>query len=71
VTGKIDFLERNSVEGDWPRNFTLDPSGNFLLVANERSNSISVFKRATENGTLEFLHKMDFPSPVCLVFLED
>ncbi|MEL7268519.1 MAG: lactonase family protein [Bacteroidota bacterium] len=71
ATGKIKFLERTSVQGDWPRNFTIDPSGNFLLVANERSNSISVFKRVSENGTLEFLHKMDFPSPVCLVFLDN
>lgn len=71
ASGKISFLERTSVEGDWPRNFTLDPSGNFLLVANERSNSISVFKRDMEKGNLEFLNKMDFPSPVCLVFLDE
>ncbi|WP_422858348.1 lactonase family protein [Flagellimonas sp. S174] len=67
-TGKIGLVARESVRGDWPRNFTIDPSGNFLLVANERSNNISVFKRNVENGTLEFLNEIKIGAPVCLVF---
>lgn len=67
-TGKIHALGRESVRGDWPRNFTIDPSGNFLLVANERSNTISVFKRNLEDGSLEFLNSVQVPNPVCLVF---
>ncbi|MEM9362721.1 MAG: lactonase family protein [Bacteroidota bacterium] len=68
TTGKIDLVGRESVHGDWPRNFTIDPSGNFLLVANERSNNISVFKRDGEKGTLEFLNEIKIGAPVCLVF---
>jgi 6-phosphogluconolactonase len=34
-----------STAGDWPRNFSLDPTGRWLLVANQRSNSIVVFAR--------------------------
>ena len=70
-TGKINLVGREPVRGDWPRNFTLDPSGQFLLVANERSSNISVFKRDKEKGTLEFVSAMDFPNPVCLLFLEN
>ena len=68
TTGEINLVGRESVRGDWPRNFTLDPSGNFLLVANERSNNISVFKRDSEKGTLEFLNEIKIGAPVCLVF---
>jgi 6-phosphogluconolactonase len=33
-----------NVGGDWPRNFVISPSENHLLVANQRSNNIFVFK---------------------------
>lgn len=68
-TGKLTLVGRESVQGDWPRNFAIDPTDNYLLVANERSNNITVFKRNTKNGSLEFLHKTNMPSPVCLEFL--
>ncbi|MCK5441838.1 MAG: lactonase family protein [Maribacter sp.] len=68
--GKISLVGRESIKGDWPRNFGLDPSGNFLLVANQKSNNIVVFKRDAEQGTLSFLNELELPSPVCLEFLE-
>ncbi|MEW4925702.1 lactonase family protein [Algibacter sp. 2305UL17-15] len=67
-TGKINRIQNMSVHGDWPRNFTLDPTGKFLLAANRKSNNISVFKIDTETGKLSFLHAIDLPSPVCLLF---
>ncbi len=67
-TGKLKKTQNISVNGDWPRNFTLDPSGKFLLVANQKSNNISVFKIDKENGTLSFLNSTELPAPVCLLF---
>lgn len=66
--GKLTFVSRTSVEGDWPRNFTLDPSGKFLLVANQKSNNIVVFKRDIEQGGLTYLNQMVLSQPVCLLF---
>jgi len=70
ANGKLNLVGRESVKGDWPRNFSLDPSGNFLLVANQRSNNITVYRRNTDDGTLRFLHEVELPSPVCLEFLD-
>ena len=67
--GKISLVGRTSVQGDWPRNFVLDPTGNYVLVANQRSNNITVFKRNSEQGTLEYTSQFEVGSPVCLVFL--
>lgn len=67
-TGQIDKIQNISVEGDWPRNFTLDPTGKFLLVANKKSNNISVFKIKQKTGKLTFLHDVEAPTPVCLLF---
>ena len=68
TSGKLELIGRESVKGDWPRNFSIDPSGKFLLVANQRSNNIVVFNRDIEKGTLSFTSEVDLPSPVCLKF---
>ncbi|HDZ05316.1 hypothetical protein LCGC14_0069580 [marine sediment metagenome] len=68
TTGKLRLVGRESVKGDWPRNFTIDPTGKYVLVANQRSNNIVVFNRDAENGTLSFVSQVDLPSPVCLKF---
>jgi 6-phosphogluconolactonase len=69
-TGELALIGREGVHGDWPRNFSIDPSGKFLLVANQKSNNISVFKRDREQGTLDYIHEIELSSPVCLEFLE-
>ena len=43
-TGNLDFVDHRSVNGETPRNFIIDPTGKFLLVANQDSNNIVVFK---------------------------
>ena len=66
--GTITKIQNISTEGNWPRNFTLDPTGKFLLVANQKSNTISVFKIHPDSGTLSYLNSVKTPSPVCLLF---
>lgn len=70
-SGKLVFIETVPVEGDWPRNFTIDPSGRFLLCANQKSNDITVFKIDPSSGKLSFTgFKVPTESPVCLTFLK-
>ena len=67
-TGTIDKIQNISVHGDWPRNFTLDPTGKFVLVANRRSDNIAVFSIDLVSGKLTFLKDYAVPTPVCLLF---
>ncbi|MBO0320849.1 lactonase family protein [Muricauda sp. CAU 1633] len=69
-SGKLDLVGRQSVHGNWPRNFALDPTENFLLVANKISSNIVVFKRDVEAGTLTYLSEIEVPNPICLEFLD-
>jgi len=70
-SNKLKFRGTVSVEGDWPRNFTLSPNGKFLLVANQQSGNITVFKIHPETGMPEFTGKeIKLPAPVCLEFLQ-
>jgi len=67
-SGEISLVGRESVRGDWPRNFTLSPDGHYVLVANQRSDNITVFKRDVQNGGLVFTSEFAIGAPVCLVF---
>jgi len=68
--GDISWLQHKSTGGKWPRNFTIDPTGQHLLVANQRSDTITVFDIDAESGTLAPNgHMVEVPSPVCLKFL--
>jgi len=68
-TGTLVLDQVVSTEGDWPRNFSLDPTGRWLLVANQRSDSVVVFGRDPDNGRLTpTRQRIAIPSPVCLRF---
>ena len=52
ATGKLTPIGRTACGGKTPRNFTLDPTERWMLVANQDSNSISVFARNPLSGAL-------------------
>ena len=57
--------------GKGPRNFVIDPTGAFLLVAHQYSNDVVVFKRDVVSGAITDTGKrLELCSPVCLVFGE-
>ena len=51
-SGKLTPIARSNCGGKTPRNFVLDPTENWMLVANQDSNLISVFRRNTLTGVL-------------------
>ncbi len=52
VTGLLTFVAHQGTLGDHPRNFCISPDGRFLIVANQISGNLMVFKRNQENGML-------------------
>ena len=65
--GKLKLMGHQSTLGEGPRNFTLDPTGHFLLVANQLTNNIVVFKRDAKTGLLTNTgSQVTVPAPSCL-----
>ncbi|MES1223771.1 MAG: lactonase family protein, partial [Bacteroidota bacterium] len=65
--GRLKLIGHQATLGDVPRNFTLDPTGNFLLVANQGTNNIVVFRRDKKTGMLKDTGiQVSVPSPSCL-----
>jgi 6-phosphogluconolactonase len=68
---KPEIVEWENSNIKTPRNFTIDPSGKYLLVANQDDNSIVVFKINQKTGKLKFTgNKINVSLPVCLTFLK-
>lgn len=67
--GALKLIGRTASLGKGPRNFAIDPTGNFLLVANQFSNEIVIFNRDKTTGLLTDSGKRIAQcAPVCLVF---
>jgi 6-phosphogluconolactonase len=69
-TGALTPIGRSNCGGKIPRNFVLDPTERWMLVANQDSNLIGVFARNPETGVLANQGK-SFPAaaPMCILFL--
>jgi 6-phosphogluconolactonase len=66
-SGRLTLVDYQSTLGKTPRNFIIDPSGNYLLVANQESGNVVIFKRNKRSGLLSATGKeILIPKPVCL-----
>ncbi|KRM55526.1 lactonase family protein [Lacticaseibacillus sharpeae] len=68
-SGELEFVNHVSTFGDFPRDFAIDPSGNYLLAVNQNSDNGTLYRRDPVNGTLTTL-AINIPTPetVCVVF---
>ena len=69
--GRLSFLTSRSTLGNFPRNFTIHPSGKYLLAANQKSNDITIFKRNIKTGLLtDTKERITIGAPVCLQWIK-
>ncbi len=69
--GKLTTIGYEPTGGKTPRNFTIDPTGKYLLVANQTTNNIVVFSRNAVTGLLEKTgEEIKVSKPVCLQMMQ-
>ena len=67
--GKLTLEEHVPCGGKTPRNFNFDPTGRWLLVANQDSDNITIFE-ITKQGALHPTNReVKCGAPVCLRFV--
>jgi 6-phosphogluconolactonase len=65
ANGHLKLIGRQSSLGKSPREFAIDPTGNWLIVGNQNSDTAYVFKRDQQTGLLEANPKeIEMGSPV-------
>jgi 6-phosphogluconolactonase (cycloisomerase 2 family) len=67
--GKLRLIGETSTLGDYPRHCGIDPTGNFLLVCNQKSDAIVTFKRNEVTGALSVSGYAAVGTPGILVFV--
>jgi 6-phosphogluconolactonase len=68
IDGTLSEPSHLSCGGNWPRNFVVSPSGKFFLVANQRSNEISVVGEG--DNSEEAVSTLTVNAPSCVRFLK-
>jgi len=70
VDGTLTWAGEEWTRGDYPRSFTIDPTGRFLFSCNQRSDAIACFRVDARSGRLTFTGQYTpVGSPAHLVFL--
>jgi 6-phosphogluconolactonase len=70
--GTLVYTGRQSSLGTGARNFVIDPTGNFLLIGNNTSNLVCIFKINKKSGLLTPTGKtIEIGEPGCLKFVYD
>lgn len=63
----LNTLQWISVEGDFPRDFNLSKTDDFIVVSNQNSDNLTLFERNNDTGLLTLLQKDVFaPEVVCV-----
>ncbi|MBI2731319.1 MAG: lactonase family protein [Sphingobacteriales bacterium] len=70
ASGKLSSIGFQSTLGSKPRNFNFDPSGNYLLVANQDSDDIGIFRINKQTGLLiNTDNSIEVGNPVCIKWI--
>jgi 6-phosphogluconolactonase len=65
--GQLTYVSRTSSLGKGPRDFSIDPQGKYLIVSNQNTNNIIVYKRDLTSGRLlGVVSHLEMGSPVCI-----
>lgn len=71
LNGQLTLVGHQSTLGIAPRNFNFDPSGKFLIVANQNSDEIVIFKRDIITGLLtDTGNRISVGKPVCIQWIK-
>lgn len=65
--GTLKFVAYQSTYGNHPRMFGISPDGNYLIVANQLSNNLRIFKRDKRTGKLKVTNQIiKIENPSCV-----
>ena len=71
-SGVLTPVGHQPVLGKSPRNFNFDPTGHFLLVANQDSDEIVIFNVSKQTGLLQDSGKrIKVSKPVCIKWITE
>jgi len=71
ATGDLRFVQRMADGVRVPRNYAIDPSGRWLVCANLKADTATVYRIDAGTGRLTLAGSIDVPEPLCVRFLQN
>ncbi|ATB33436.1 lactonase family protein [Melittangium boletus] len=69
-SGTLTYVQHVFSRIQWPRDFIIDPTGTFLLVANQKGNTVVAFRRDTQTGKLTQVGQpLGIPAPTSILVI--
>ena len=66
--GRLTSLGDEPTRGKTPRNFMIDPKGDFVFVVHQDSDNLTIFRRNQITGKLTYTgQSVPVPAPVCVI----
>jgi 6-phosphogluconolactonase len=70
--GQLTYVSHEPTQGEFPRNFAIDPTGTYMFVANQNSGTIVTFRIDSHTGKLSPTGQVTkVPSPVCIKIIKE
>lgn len=70
-TGLLTPMSIDSTLGKTPRHFGISPCGGYMVVGDQDTDQVKVFKLCSKKGSLEYAgQELDIPSPNFVLFQE-
>lgn len=70
LDGTLRYIGEEWTRGNYPRSFTIDPSGEWLLCCNQRADNVAIFRVNRSTGALDFTgHYLPVGNPSMVQFL--
>ncbi|WP_221390304.1 lactonase family protein [Dyadobacter sp. NIV53] len=68
--GKLEKVDEITKSVSVPRDFNIDPTGKYMIVANQDKDNLVVYTIDPQTGKLTFLHEsISVKAPICVAFL--
>lgn len=68
--GELEMVDQQTKSIATPRDFNIDPTGKFLIVANQASDNLVVYDVDAATGKFTFKHEsIGVKTPICVAFL--
>jgi len=68
TTGQLEIIGHQSTLGDWPRGFTIDPTGQFIIVGNQWSDDVYTMRIDKQTGLLDPTgYSLEVSEPLCIL----
>nr|WP_295931473.1 lactonase family protein [uncultured Dyadobacter sp.] len=68
--GELEMVDQQTKSIATPRDFNIDPTGKFLIVANQSSDNLVVYDVDATTGKFTFKHEsIGVKTPICVTFL--